>query len=202
MSYLAPESRPSAGLDRASAPADEAALGDIGLIVGIGRRRVAALAEAYRRHGGSMYDATVRICGPAPAEEVVRTVLLDLWREPGGYDPERSSLRGFLLQQAHAAAVERVRRGTRSAGVDVGGGAGGWELDRRALASRAGDHAWSLLSTLDGDERDTIALAYFCGYSSGRLGELLDEADATVRTRIRTGITAIGARAGRIPYSR
>jgi len=170
---------------------EDAQLSDVGLVIGIGRRRVAALAEVYSRHGGPMYDVAARICGAEPAEEVVRTVLLDLWRAPGRYEPARSSLPGFLLQRAHAAAVELVRDGSAPSPVTLRPGSGRWTLDRRALATRTGNHAWSLLSTLDADERDTIALAYSCGYSSRDLEELLGEPGATVKERILTGLSRL-----------
>ncbi|MDQ6728297.1 MAG: hypothetical protein M3066_19365 [Actinomycetota bacterium] len=186
--------------DRPSAPAEEAQFGDVGLIVGIGRGRTAALAEVYSRYGGALYDVVTRICGPELAEEVVRAVLLALWREPGRFDPDRTTLRAHLLHQAHASAVDAVRAGVPGVGPVPAAPRSArvrWTLDLAALAARAGAHAWSLLSGLPDDQRDAVALAYSCGYSCRDLGELLDEPEATVRARIRSGLTGLGHRVGR-----
>jgi len=67
---------------------------DARLVVGIGRFREDALAEAYRRHGGAVFALSRRLTGErALAEEVVQEVFLRLWNEPDRFDPERGSLR-------------------------------------------------------------------------------------------------------------
>lgn len=202
MSHLAPDDRVSPQDDAMAARSEDAQLGDISLVVGIGRGRTAALAEVYRRYGGALYDMAMRVCGPDRAEDVVRTVLMDLWRQPGRFDPDRSTMRAFLLRQAHASAVEVVRAGGPRAGTGTTSGAAGKRsgsrtLDLAALAGRTGDHAWALLSCLPDDERDAVALAYSCGYSSRDLSGLLDEPEATVNARMRSGLTGLGRRTDR-----
>ena len=47
------------------------------------------------------------------AEDVTQEVFLRLWNQPDRFDPDRGSLRSFLLAQAHGRAVDAVRSSTR-----------------------------------------------------------------------------------------
>ncbi|MDQ3571205.1 MAG: sigma-70 family RNA polymerase sigma factor, partial [Actinomycetota bacterium] len=86
---------------------------DGALVVAIGRWREDALAEAYRRHAGAVYGLARRVLvDVTPAEEVVQEVFLRLWTEPEKFDPERGSLRSYLLAQSHGRAVDILRSET------------------------------------------------------------------------------------------
>src|SRR4051812_7853950 len=75
---------------------------DASLVVAIGRYKQAALAEAYRRHAGAVFGLAKRLLlDHAQAEEIVQEVFLRLWNEPDRFDPDRGSLRSFLLAHTH-----------------------------------------------------------------------------------------------------
>src|SRR5690349_24447411 len=83
---------------------------DAQLVVAIGRWRQDALAEAYRRHAGAVFALAGRVLGDRTlAEEVVQEVFLRLWDAPDRFDPERGSLRTYLLAMCHGRAVDIVR---------------------------------------------------------------------------------------------
>ena len=47
---------------------------------------------------------------PFLAEEIVQEAFLAVWRNPGGYDPQRGSVRAWLMGMVHHRAVDTVRR--------------------------------------------------------------------------------------------
>src|SRR5262245_5722055 len=88
-------------------------MSDAALVVAVGRWREDALAELYRRHGGAVFALARRVLqDPTDAEEVVQEVFLRLWNAPERFDPERGSLRSFLLAQAHGRSVDLIRSDT------------------------------------------------------------------------------------------
>ena len=83
---------------------------DASLVVSIGRYQQAALAEAYRRHAGATCGLAKRLLNDhSRAEEIVQEVFVRLWNEPNRYDPERGTLRSFLLAHTHGRSVDMIR---------------------------------------------------------------------------------------------
>ncbi len=174
-------------------PASLTEASDGALVVAIGRWREEALAEAYRRHAGAVFGLARRVINDAAmAEEVVQEVFLRLWNEPEKFDPERGSLRSFLLAQTHGRAVdllrsdssrrkreEREARQTAEAGYDIEHEV--WDL---AMA----EHVKDALAVLSEDERKAIELAYFGGHTYREVASMLGTPEGTVKSRIRTGL--------------
>ncbi len=80
---------------------------DSALVVSVARWHQDALAEVFRRHAGAVFGLARRVLGdPGQAEEIVQEIFIRLWNEPERFDPERGSLRSFLLAQAHGRAVD------------------------------------------------------------------------------------------------
>ena len=110
----------------------------------------------------------------------MQEVFLRLWNEPERFDPERGSLRAFLLAQTHGRSVDVVRAETARRGRE--------ERDaRRSAAARLrprtrglGPRPWPSTSatrsrTSATSERAAIELAYFGGHTYREVAALLDE---------------------------
>jgi RNA polymerase sigma-70 factor (ECF subfamily) len=166
---------------------------DIDLVDGITQRDEPSLAEVYRRHGGPVYGLALRILrNPDLAEEIVQEVLLRLWREPHKFDPERGSLRSFLLAHAHGRSVDVIRsessRRTREERDARLTAETGWSLEEEVWEMALADHVRTALEELEEIERRPIELAYFGGLTYRQVAHLLDTPEGTIKSRIRTGL--------------
>jgi RNA polymerase sigma-70 factor, ECF subfamily len=166
---------------------------DAQLVVAIGRFRHDALAEAYRRHAGASFGLALRVTGDrALAEEVVQEVFLRLWNAPDRFDPERGSLRSFLLAQTHGRSVDLVRsesaRRAREQREARRTAAAGYDLEREVWDLALADQVRSALAELTDSERSAIELAYFGGHTYREVAVLLGEPEGTVKSRIRAGL--------------
>ncbi len=166
---------------------------DGALVVAVGRWREDALAECYRRHGGAVYSLARRVLGEvSDAEEVVQEVFLRLWTEPDKFDPERGSLRSYLLAQAHGRAVDMLRsQGSRRRREERDArrtAEAGYDLEREVWDLTVADQVKQAVAVLPREERRAIALAYFGGHTYREVAVLLDEPEGTVKSRIRAGL--------------
>jgi len=60
------------------------------LVVAVQRHHEEALAEFYRRHGGSVFHIALRVLVVRGlAEEVVQNIFIRLWQSPDRFDPAR-----------------------------------------------------------------------------------------------------------------
>ena len=166
---------------------------DAAVVVAIGRWREDALAEAYRRHAGAVFALARRLLvDPGMAEEVVQEVFLRLWNQPEKFDPERGSLRAFLLAQTHGRAVDvlrsetsRRRREERDARRTA---ESGYDIEREVMDLSVTDKVNEVMAVLPVDERRAIELAYFGGHTYRQVAALLDQPEGTVKSRIRSGL--------------
>lgn len=168
-------------------------MGDAALVVAIGRWRQDALAEAFRRHAGAVHALARRVLiDDTAAEEVVQEIFLRLWNSPDRFDPDRGTLRSFLLAQAHGRAVDilrsnlsRRRREERDARSTA---EAGYDIEHEVWDMAVADHVKDAVAGLPVDERRAIELAYFVGHSYREVAELLGAPEGTVKSRIRSGL--------------
>ena len=166
---------------------------DAQLVVAIGRWRQEALAEAYRRHAGAVMALASRVLASRNlAEEVVQEVFLRLWNDADRFDPERGSLRSWLLAQAHGRAVDLLRSESARKGREErevrGRAASGYDLEHEVFDLAVAEQVRDALSSLPVDERRAIELAYFGGLTYREVAVRLDQPEGTVKSRIRAGL--------------
>ena len=180
---------------------------DVALVVAIGRFHDDALAEVFRRHGGAVFALARRVLGdPGRAEEIVQEVFVRLWNAPERFDPERGSLRSFLLAQTHGRAVDLLRSDTarreREAREARAAAESGYDLEHEVWDLAVAEQVREAVMLLPEDERRAIELAYFGGRTYREAALELGAPEGTVKSRIRNGLkrmrtvladTAVGA---------
>ena len=166
---------------------------DAALVVSIGRWSEAALAEAYRRHGGAVLALARRVIrNQQAAEEVAQEVFLDLWRSPERFDAQRGTLRSFLLARTHGKSVDVVRsESSRRAREDRTAretATAGYDLEHQVWDLAVAGSVREALDDLPPEVRQPIELAYFGGHTYKEVAAMLETPEGTVKSRIRAGL--------------
>jgi RNA polymerase sigma-70 factor (ECF subfamily) len=168
-------------------------LDDGELVAAMAEGRTDALEEAYRRHSAAVFGLARRVLNEvAAAEEVVQDVIVRLWRRPERFDPQRGTLRSYLLIDTKARAIEIVRRASarrsreeRHVRLDVPPVP---DVECEATEQLIAGHLQDALSCLTHGEREVIELAYYGGHSYREVAQIVDAPEGTVKSRIRTGL--------------
>lgn len=167
---------------------------DAELVQAVAGRDELALAELYRRHAAGAFAVAVRILRHADqAEDVVQDLFVRLWDHPGHFDPQRGSLRSFLLLQARTRSLDvlraegaRRRREQADGVADISVTPGNPELE--TLSEAAVGEVRAAISVLTPSEREAIELAFFGGLTYREVAEVLGAPEGTVKSRIRLGL--------------
>jgi RNA polymerase sigma-70 factor (ECF subfamily) len=162
-------------------------------LVGDGNPR--AFELIYDRHGGAAFSLAYRMVGNrVAAEDIVQEGFLSIWRSRMRYDRSRGSVRTWVLGIVHNRAIDALRRGASHNrkqetldGVEERHEAPE-RTDVEAARREEARSVRSALDTLPEEQRRTIELAYFGGFSHSQIAELLDEPIGTVKGRMRLGL--------------
>jgi RNA polymerase sigma-70 factor (ECF subfamily) len=175
--------------------ADLEHLADPALVAALCGGNEAALAEVYRRHGGAVWAVAQRVCRRQDlAEEVCQVVFTDLWSHPDRYDPERGTLRAWLVTRGRGRAVDAVRseasrrrRADREARLAPAGGASE-DVEAALDTAGLGDAVRRALDGLPRHQREAVMLTYFGGHTFREAARVLGAPEGTVKSRIRLAL--------------
>jgi RNA polymerase sigma-70 factor, ECF subfamily len=149
----------------------------------------------YDRHGGAAFSLAYRMTGNrSSAEDVAQEAFLSIWRSRLRYQPERGSVRTWVLGIVHNRAIDGLRRSmvhdrrrTSAEGIEERQEAPE-RTDVEVARREEARHVQGALDTLPEDQRRTIELAYFGGFSQSQIADMLDTPIGTVKGRMRLGL--------------
>jgi RNA polymerase sigma-70 factor (ECF subfamily) len=149
----------------------------------------------YERHGGAAFSLAYRMVGNrVTAEDITQEAFLSIWRSRTRYDQARGSVRTWVLGIVHNRGIDALRRATvhdrRRESME--GVAERLEAPERtdveAARREEARSVRSALETLPAEQRRTVELAYFGGFSHSQIAELLGMPIGTVKGRMRLGL--------------
>jgi RNA polymerase sigma-70 factor, ECF subfamily len=162
----------------------------------LAQRDLTALEELYDRYSKVAYSLAYRIVGDRGiAEDVVQDAFLSVWRQAATFRRERGAVRTWLLSIVHHRSIDRLRSST----------AGGTtvpyeelpidkeEKDKPSIWQQAWNNVRAeivrhALDHLPVEQKKSIELAYFSGYTQSEIADLMGVPLGTVKGRMRIGL--------------
>src|SRR5213083_3273369 len=135
-------------------PSTEQALSDGDLMRQVADGSAEALGLLHRRFARVIFGMAVQSLDRAAAEDLVQEVFLAVWRNARRFDPERGTVRAWILQIAHFRLLNELRRRSRQPEIvpdpeglllagfpagDPGPAETAWQQHRRAVLQSALD---------------------------------------------------------------
>src|SRR5256884_4930040 len=86
---------------------------DVELMLEVAGGSEEALAVLHRRFARVVFGLAFQALDRAAAEDIVQDVFLAVWRNAATFDPQRGSVRAWVLQIAHFRVLNELRRRSR-----------------------------------------------------------------------------------------
>ena len=174
---------------------------DVGDLLEVVRRDQSALARIYSRLGNAVYGLSRQVLkDEGLAQDVTQEIFLRLWNEPQRFDPQRGSLRSFLLREAHSRSIEKVRseeaRRQRESRSEFRERPVHRDTEDDVITSLTSNEIRNALSQLPDAERSAIVLAYYGGHSYREVASVLGAPEGTIKSRIRSGLLKLSSLLG------
>ena len=169
------------------------------LMTRVARGDAEAFSELYDQMSSMVYGLALRVVrSEAMAEEVTQEVFLQVWRQASGFDAQRGSVKSWIATLAHRRAVDVVRRSQSARDRELKVPADGPSADvaEMAILGDERDRVRAALGSLTDLQFQVIEMAYFGGLTYREVAERLDTPLATVKTRIRDGLTRLRSALG------
>ncbi|MGH2382188.1 MAG: RNA polymerase sigma factor [Candidatus Limnocylindria bacterium] len=164
-----------------------------------------ALGELYDRHAAAALAVALRVTADRlEAEDVVHDAFVVVWRKIARFDPERGSLRAWLMTIVRNRAIDRLR--ARRPTIEVG------DADERSLLRTGPNPTWeqalqrtsasdvrAALASLPEEQRRAVELAYFEGYTYREVAEVMGVPHGTASGRLRLALAKLREALGSSP---
>jgi RNA polymerase sigma-70 factor, ECF subfamily len=153
-----------------------------------------ALHALYERTHRVVFTLIMRIiANRETAEEVTLDVFHDVWRRASQYDEAGGTVLGWIMNQAHSRAIDRLRFEQRRKRVRPDAGeppstAGTVDLDHAIAFEQQRKALRTALDVLSPEERQAIEEAFFSELTYAEVAARSNQPLGTIKTRIRSGL--------------
>jgi RNA polymerase sigma-70 factor (ECF subfamily) len=165
---------------------------DAALLALVQRGDEYAMASLFDRYSKVVYSVALRVLrDPAAAEDVLQEIFMQIWRNPGGFVATRGSLGGWLAVVSRNRSIDALRRKRSTESVDDMALASNYNLADEAERNSMIEKARGVIHLLPVEQRKTIEMAFFDGLTHSEIAEMTGDPLGTVKTRIRSALTAL-----------
>src|SRR5205809_3114443 len=187
-------------------PSTEHAPRDEELMRQVAEGSAEALGLLHRRFARLIFGLAVQSLDRAAAEDLVQEVFLAVWRNARRFDPERGTVRAWVLQITHYRLLNELRHRNRQPDIvpdpeglvladlpasDPGPAEATWEQHRRTVLKAA-------LDELPRPQREALSLAFLDDPTHEQVAAQLCLPLGKAKTRIRAGLQKLRGTLG--PY--
>ena len=164
------------------------------LLLRVARGDTPAFETLYDQMANVVFGVIRRVLrDPAQSEEVAQEVLVEVWRTATRFDPDKGGAATWILTMAHRRAIDRVRSAQaahdREERVALRDHVPAFdEVAEQVEIRLEQEQVRRCLGDLTELQRESVALAYYGGYTYREVGELLEVPLGTVKTRLRDGL--------------
>jgi len=167
----------------------------------------AAFATLYERTSAHLFAVVLRICRDrAQAEDILQEVFVNAWRAAGGFDAAQSQPLTWLTSIARNRAIDSLRRAQTQPQLQTihisddedsdvydtmaDNAPGPLDLLSRAADARSLSHC---MQALNGQQRQSLALAFYDGLSHAEVAEHMGQPLGTVKSWVRRALMSLKA---------
>jgi len=179
-------------------PSASAEPSDESLMIRVSEKSGEALALLFRRYSRLVRGVALRILRDASeADDLLQDIFLFVHRKASIFDPNKGSVRSWIVQMTYQRAIDR-RRYLQSRQFYTHLDLDGREdlADSREGREEGELQSWlvgnttigGLLETLTEDQRNTLGLHFYEGYTFAEIAVMLDQSFGNIRNHYYRGL--------------
>jgi RNA polymerase sigma-70 factor (ECF subfamily) len=174
------------------------------LMQSIGQGNESAFEQLYDEYSPILYAICIRVLRHEfEAREVLSEVFVEVWKKASRYDPQRGTVRAFLVTLTRCRAIDYLRcKGGRTTNFDKLHNV--WNATPESRKAIVEPHQSVLLreqesllrdavDALNETQKKVLTLAYFEGLSQSEIAQFMQLPLGTVKTAMRRGLASLRA---------